>query len=137
MDGWNAAAYAAAVVTMIENKENNHQKYWEGKTNKAIRYWFYISRGLDLFNNFRYVFMLIFGIYYTLKLNNYGWLVTMFFVFVPILGCIGYLSVHRMGCVIDWLNVKFSTHYGKYGFELQEEIVKLLTTIKDSLRDRR
>jgi hypothetical protein len=116
-----------------QQEKENHDKYWVGPYNKSIRYWFYISRGLDLFNNFRYVFMLIFGIYFTLKLGNYAWLVVMFVIFVPILGGIGYLSVHHMGKVIDWLSVKFSTHYGKYQYELLEDQVGLLTDIKERL----
>lgn len=98
------------------------KEYWDGNKNKAIRYYFYCQRGLDLFNNFRYVIMAIFGVYYTLKLHNSWWLLIMFFLSIPFLMYIGYWSVHHVGKVIDWLNVKFSTHYSLYQIKLLEEI---------------
>lgn len=125
---------SARIQKTAKLQEENHAKYWQGNRNKSIRYWFYISRGLDLFNNFRYVFMLIFGVYYTLKLHNYSWLIIMFVVIVPILGAIGYASVHHMGKVIDWLNVKFSTHYANYTYELMEQQVDLLEELNGRLR---
>ncbi len=97
-------------------------EYWNGPKNRLIRYYFYCQKGLDLFNNFRYVFMAIFGVYYALKLRNPGWLLFMVGVSVPLLTAIGYWSVHHVGKVVDWLNTRFSTHYGLASFELQKEI---------------
>jgi hypothetical protein len=102
--------------------DQREQEYWHGTKNKLIRYYFYCQRGLDLFNNFRYVIMAIFGIYYTLKLKNPDILLGMFLFSIPLLMFIGYWSVHHVGKVIDWLNVKFSTHYSLYAIKLQEEI---------------
>lgn len=109
---------------------NKEIEYWDGNKNKFIRYYFYMSRGLDLFNNFRYVFLTIFGIYYTLKLKNAMWLITMFGISIPFLMFIGYWSVHHVGKVIDWLNIKFSTHFGMMQIDL-------LTEIRDAVRDRK
>ena len=102
-------------------------EYWNGPKNKLIRYYFYCQRGLDLFNNFRYVFMAIFGVYYTLKLKNPDILLGMLLASIPMLMLIGYWSVHHIGKVIDWLNIKFSTHYGMMNIDL-------LTEIRDELK---
>jgi hypothetical protein len=107
--------------------------YWNGNQNKAIRYYFYSQRGLALFNEFRYLFMLIFGVYFALKLSNIFWFVLMFLVSIPVLCFFGWLSVHKIAKVIDWLNVEYSTHWSKYGYELQETQNNLLRKILDKL----
>lgn len=107
---------------MKKEPEDLHEKYWNGTKNKIIRYYFYISKGLDLFNAFRYVFMAIFGLYLILKLKNAFWLLGMFSVSIPCLMAAGWYSIHHMGKVIDWLTTRFSSHYGLASFELQKEI---------------
>jgi len=102
--------------------------YWSGNKNKSIRYYFYLTRGLDIFNNFRYVIMAIIGVYVLLKFTQPILLLVMFAISIPILLVMGYYSVHHIGRVIDWLNVKFSTHYGAYQ-------IKLLEEIRDALKD--
>lgn len=118
---------------MNKREEDNHANYWTGTRNKFIRYYFYCQRGLDLFNNFRYVIMAIFGVYYTLKLKNPAMLLLMAGISIPMLMFIGYYSVHHVGKVIDWLSVKFSTHYGKYTYELMEEQLDNLKAINEKL----
>lgn len=107
-------------------EEDLQAKYWDGWINKSIRLWFYLNRGVDIFNQFKYLFALIFGIYFTFKLKNAVWILAMVGISLPILLIFGYLQTHRIGRVNDWLNIKFSSHYGKYNFELLEEILKEL-----------
>lgn len=106
-----------------------YMDYLKGKENKAIRYYFYCQRGLGVINDFRNVAFLIFAGYFALKLDNILWMGAMFLGSLPFLILIGWYSVHRMGNVIDWLNIKFSTHYGIRQFTLQEEILEELKTI--------
>lgn len=117
-----------------QNEDKNHADYWNGPRNKFIRYYFYCQRGLDLFNNFRYVIMAIFGVYYTLHLKQPALLLVMAGVSMPALMLIGYYSVHHIGKVVDWLNVKFSTHYGKYTYDLMEQQVELLEELNGRFR---
>jgi hypothetical protein len=118
---------------MIEDDPKNHE-HWLGWKNKAIRYWFYNQKGLDLFNQFRYLVMMIFGVYYTLKLKDHWWLLWMLLISMPVLGLIGWVQVHRIGKVVDWLNVKFSTHYGQLGYKYQKQMIDLLEEIRDALK---
>lgn len=101
---------------------DNKEEYWNGNKNKAIRYWFYINRGMDWINQFRNLFFCIIALYVALKLNNPMWLIGMVVISIPILGIVGYIQVHHLGKVLDWLNVRFSTHYSLASFKLQEEI---------------
>lgn len=119
---------------MISINEEHNKSYWKGGKNKAIRWYFYSQRGLALFNEFRYLVMLIFGIYYTLKLTNPIWLVIMLFVSVPALIFIGYISVHHVGKVVDFLNVQFSTHWAKYSITLQEKQISVLENINRKIK---
>lgn len=104
---------------MEDPKSHEH---WQGTKNKAIRYYFYMSKGLDLFNNFRYVFMAIFGLYFTMHLHAPIWLFLMLIISVPFLMIVGYFSIHHMGRVMDWLNVRFGTHYSLLQITLLEQI---------------
>lgn len=103
-------------------KDRNRAKYWNGPKNKAIRFYFYSQRGLALLNEARYLIMGVFALYYTLRLENPAFLVVMFAIAIPILIFIGWVSVHHIGKVVDWLNVQFSTHFGRYQITLLEEI---------------
>lgn len=108
---------------MVSASDNpRDHEHWRGWKNKAIRYYFYMSKGLDLFNNFRYVFMAIAGLYIALKLKNALWLLAMFGISIPILMVAGYVSIHHIGKVVDWLGVRFGTHYSLYNFKLLEDI---------------
>ncbi len=116
------------------NDENQKTKYWEGNKNKAIRYYFYAQKGLELLNEFRYLVMIIFGIYLALKIDNFLLLPLMFVVSLPVLIFLGWLSVHHMKIVIEWISIKFATHWGIYSYKLQEERNNLLKEIKKELQ---
>lgn len=116
---------------MSENlKIEDKEKYWHGAKNRSIRLYFYTQRGLALLNEARYLIMGVFALYYTLKLDNPALMVAMFMVAVPVLIFLGWLSVNHMGKVIDWLNIQFSTHWGRYQYTLLEEI-------RDAVREKR
>lgn len=109
------------------------KEYLQGKENFAIRMFFYLDNGVGILNQFRNLFLGIFALYFTLKLDNPFWLVVMFCVSIPILIIVGYYNVHKIAKVKEWLSTKFSTHYGIKQFELVEEQTKLLKQIKQKL----
>lgn len=118
-------------MSIFEQHEELKVKYWQGTKNKIIRLYFYSQKGLALFNEFRYLIMLIFGVYVAMKLSNPVWLFLMFIISVPALIAIGFVSVHYVGKVIDYLNVQFATHWSKYSFKLQEGILEELKKINN------
>jgi len=115
--------------------DEHAEKHWHGTKNKLIRWYFYCNRGLDLFNAFRYIFMLIFGAYLLLKLSNPAWLVLMFLVTLPILTIAGWYQTHHMAKVMEWLNLEFATYWGRYGFDLSERNVKAVESIDGSIKE--
>jgi hypothetical protein len=106
------------------NKEENLKKYWDGLPNKLIRYWFYLLRGLDAFNQFKYLIGAIIALCWMYNLKHPVYVITSFLICIPILIVIGYYYVHYVGKVIEWLGVEFSSHWGRYSFDLQERIAK-------------
>jgi hypothetical protein len=114
-------------------QEDLRDKYWNGAKNKVIRYYFYVRKGLELLNEFRYLIMGILGFYYALRLSNPFMLVIMFCIAVPILIVFGWLSVHHISRVVEWLAVQYSTHWSRYSYDLQEEIIKQLKEIKNKI----
>lgn len=117
----------------MEIKEQDKLDYYSGRKNLCIRIWFYISKGIGIFNELRNVFFVIIGLYYTLKMNNPLLLVAMFIPSIILLAIVGFIQVHYMGKVIDFLNIQFSTHFGRYGIDLQEKQNKLLQEIKEKI----
>lgn len=116
---------------MLDEKHN--KDYWQGNKNKSIRMFYYSQKGLALVNEFRYLFIAIFGAYYALRLSNPIWLVIMACLSVPILIIIGWASVHHVSKVVDFLSIRFGTHYSLYQYELLENQLKELTEINERL----
>ena len=114
----------------------NKEKHWDGSKNKAIRLYFYQQRGLALFNELRYLILAIFGIYVLLKLSNPLWLLIMFVISVPILIFVGWLQVHHMAPVINWLDVTYGSYWTKKSMEWQERQVKALESIDEKMGSR-
>jgi hypothetical protein len=110
-----------------------HRKYWDGNDNKAIRYYFYIQRGLALLNEFRYLIMAVLAVYALLKLEDWWLMPIMFFGSIPVLLFLGWISVHRMSRVMDYLSVQFGTHFGRYSVELQEKTLEVLEKLEKKL----
>ena len=109
----------------------NEPNYQKG--NYLAKAWFYINKGLDQVNNFKYLIAGILAFYYVLKIDNYLLLTFLFVVSVPILLVIGWIYVHKWSKILDWLSIEYSTYWGRYSFSLQEKIVELLGEIKDKL----
>lgn len=105
------------------------RKYWDGKKNKTIRYYFYVQRGLVLLNEFRYVVMVVFVMYKFIGIDNLWLIPAMFFGFIPVLLVAGWVSVHHMEKVMEYLNVQYTTHFSRYNIELQEKQLNILNRI--------
>lgn len=118
---------------MIEANDKNYDLYWKGTQNRIIRYYFYVNRGLSLLNEARYLVMAVLAIYAILKLDHWIYIPLMFFGALPVLGVLGYISVHFMAKVMDFLTVRFGTHYQKYSVDLQEKTLEALNKLNERL----
>jgi hypothetical protein len=124
-------------MSKIEITEEVRAKYFHGYRNKAIRTYFYLREGLNLLNDFKYLVAGILALYVVLKIESTLLLGVMFIVAIPILIVAGYYWVHRAKKSLDWFAIEFTTHFGKYGFELQEKQIELLEEINRKLDARK
>lgn len=120
----------------MENIFKDDEKYLRGTQNWAIRYYYYLSAGLNEFNSFRNIFLAILTVYVALKLSSYWWAVGMFIGSILVLTIVGYYTIHRISKVRDWLSVRFSSYFGMKSINYTEESFKLLTEIRDSLKNK-
>lgn len=107
------------------------EKYYEGRKNQIIRYYYYLNTGLQLVNEWKYIGAFIFALYYTLKLTNPVFLAVMLIIIAPILAVMGWVKVNHIAKVTDWLTVELGTYWSRRGYELQEDIIKTLKEIRD------
>lgn len=120
---------------MIQFVKDNEKEMLGGAKNKVVRWYFYAQRGLAIINEFRYIFMGVFGIYYFTKMDNPLMLALMFMIAIPILVGIGWLAVHHMSVVLEFLGVRYTTAFGRYSFELQERIVKAVEEMANIIKN--
>lgn len=109
-------------------------KYFPGLENRTIRYYWYLQAGLNIVNNFRNLILAILGFYYVLKLDMPWLLPVMFTLSTFILTIVGYFVVHRVNRVQEWLNMRFSTHYGIKQFNYVEGTYELLREINAKIK---
>ncbi len=106
--------------------------YGSGWKNQLIRVYFYLSQGLDVVNQFKYLVAGVLAFYYMLGRDDLRLLITMFVVSIPVLIVVGYIWAKRVRKSMDWFAIEHTTHFAKYGYELQEKTIALLEEIRDS-----
>lgn len=128
-------------MTPEEIRNEYSKTYDKGVLNHAIRAWYYLQKGLQLMNEFKYLIAGILAFYYTLKLESFWWIIILFVVAIPILVFVGYFHTHKMSKAIEWTNMVFASYFSRYGMDLAEknvdltsENVKLLKEIRDELK---
>jgi len=112
----------------INKEQSSPFEFADTKEGKGIQVFFYLRNGLSILNEFKNLIMFVFGVYFTLKLDSWVWLVVMFIVALPILAGIGYLFVKRWNKILEWISIRYGTHYAIKQFTIYEEI---LNTLKD------
>ncbi len=110
------------------------EKYLRGAQNWFIRYYYYLSTGLNELNGFKNLFLGILTIYITFKLTSYWWGVGIFVASIVILTVVGYYIIHKVGKVRDWLGIRFSSYFGRQSIDYTQETFKILQEINNSLK---
>jgi hypothetical protein len=108
--------------------------YDKGVLNHTVRAWFYLKNGLNLINEFKYLFAGIFALYYTFKLDDYRLMVLLFAISVPILTYVGWFYTHKMAKALEWTGMVFSSYFGRYQVDLNEKQAELLGEILSELK---
>ncbi len=99
-------------IDSLEEVSKFDHIFLPGIENKLIRYYFYLNTGLNILNQFRNLFLGIFALYFTFHFTDPLLLAVLFVVGTIILTFMGYYSIHRMNKVLEWVGMRFSTHYG-------------------------
>ncbi len=120
----------------IKDPSQYDHLYFFGLENKAIRYYYYLNRGLDILNQFRNLFLGIFALYFTLHLTNPFLLGLMFLVGSIILLVMGYYTTHTMNKVTEWLGMRFASHYAIRQFNYQQGIYETLQAMLQSQHEK-
>ena len=118
----------------MELTKDNRKKYWDGPKNRIVRYYFYVQNGLALLNEFRYLLMAIFALYYALKIDNIAIVPAMFVVALPVLIFLGWMSIHHMEKTMEYLRVQYATHFSRYNIELQERQTKAIEEMLNEIQ---
>lgn len=124
-----------------EIRQEYTRTYDKGVLNHGVRAWFYLQRGLNLVNEFKYLIAGIFALYYTLQLDDYRLMIALFVVAIPILTFVGWFHTHKMAKAIEWTNMVFSSYFARYNVDLSEKTAdhtakntELLTEILQELK---
>lgn len=113
------------------NNEYNH-----GTKNGLIRWYYYLTQGLNFMNDFRNLFLGVLGLYFALKVDNPLILVYMTLPSLIVLALVGYYVVHHVSKVRDWLAVKFGSHYTIQQFDYTKGSYELLVKIEKLLNEK-
>jgi len=116
------------------NKPKVKEQYFNGMKNQLIRIYYYLKKGLDLLNDFKYLGAGIFAIFYLLRLEGYWNMIIMFLIAMPILITIGYIWTHKAEKTIEYFNLKFTTHFGQYGLRVQERQLAILKEMNENIK---
>ncbi len=122
-------------IKVVDEKElaSYDAVYFPGLQNGAIRAYFYLNKGLDILNQFHNLFLGILGLYFVLKLNNPLMMVVIFLLAMPLLALAGWYNTHHMSKVMEWLSIRFGSHYSVRQFDLQQRQCDALEEIRDTL----
>ena len=115
-------------------KDDFKRSYDTGIVNHGVKIWFYLQRGLDLLNTFKYLVAGILAFYYALQLDSYEVLIFLFVISIPILTFFGWFHTHKMAKALEWRNMIFSSYFARHNVDLAEENVELLKEILEELR---
>lgn len=123
----------------FEINENSEKRFMQGKINLIIRLYYYFQEGVNQLNSVRtlgYALIGIAGVFAVSKseANYWGIIIAVGLISLPIFILVGYLWVKRGRKSTEYFALKYTSTYGKYGVELQEEQMRLLREIRDGIK---
>lgn len=111
-------------------------EFWEGPSNIFVRYWVYLSRGLDFINQAKYLIVGILALYAILKLTDPIWMAAMFIVSIPILTILGRWQLYKVSKTQEFITTTKGAVLGYNSYNINVEILKTLQEIRDRSANR-
>lgn len=118
----------------FERIEDHQPALWQGKQNILIRLFTYAKVGLQQVNDYKYIGAAIFGIYYTLKLHHWIWLVVMGVVSVPILILLGRWWLYKGSKASEFVTTQKGSVLGYNQYNIAVRTMELLESIDKKLK---
>ncbi len=119
----------------IQEIRKDDDLYLNGTENFFIRWYSYLNGGLNVLNQFRNLLLGIFALYAFMELKNILWLPVMLIPCIPVLAILGWYQTHRMAKVLEWLGMRFSTHYALKQFDYNEGQYEMLKEILAHMKE--
>ena len=119
------------------DSEKVRKLYFEGTWNRIIRHYYYLQSVLQLFNEFKYLVGGILAIYlYKDWGGSLGILAAFgtFIIALPLLDVAGYIWIHYARKTIEFVGLKFATHFNQYNIRMQEKQIVLLEEINRGIK---
>lgn len=95
-----------------------------------IRLYFYTNKGAGVVNDFKNVGLMVLGAYIALKLDNPWLLVIMTLTSLLALTVLGWYATHHMFKVMEYLGIRYGSHFAKKTYDRQQEICDTLNRIE-------
>jgi hypothetical protein len=108
---------------------NYKPEYWEGRKNVFVRYWVYLSTGLDFINQAKYLIAGIMAVYALLHFTNPWTMVIMFLVSVPIITVLGHWKLYKVSKTQEYVSTTKGTVTGYGVYNMTVKMVQLLEKI--------
>lgn len=123
-------------MTTMKNEINDdyHSKSW---MNLAKKGYFYLGRGLAELNNWKNLFIGIIGLCIAVKIESIWIMAVIFAISIPLLILAGYIMVHRISRMMDYLSIKFGSHFATRNFDYVEGQYELMKEIRDMMIENR
>lgn len=115
-----------------ETNDDYHSKSW---MNLAKKGYFYLGRGLAELNNWKNLFIGIIGLCIAVKIESIWIMAVIFAISIPILIVAGYVMVHRVSRMMDYLSIKFGSHFATRNFDYVEGQYELMKEIRNMLAE--
>lgn len=118
---------------------NEIQEDYQSKSfmNIAKKGYFYLGRGLDETRRWQSLIIGILGLAAVTKITSIWLIATIFISSSAILIVIGHFLVHRVSRMMDYLGIKFGSHFATKSFDYVEAQYKLLEEIRDMMAQKK
>ena len=130
----------------ITNGEEFLNAYWEGPSNRFVRYWTYLRRGMGLFNEWKNYILVVFGTFLTyffsgrlievfnLRLSPF-WILGAAVVGIGALLWLGHWDLYRASKPIEYINAQNGTitGYNQYNMTIQQ--LEILEEVRELLKE--
>lgn len=126
-------------LSKFEINENSEKRYMHGKINFLIRLYYYLKEGVNQISGLRTVGYGLIGIAGVLAIDGSEtsyWIIGLIgLASIPVFILLGYIWVKRAKKSEEYFNLKYTTTFGRYAYQLQERQMELLEELNKNIKE--